>query len=190
MVAFNKSCKLIKVLLTVVILSKVIFHAVLLGWGSLSDGGYVLSQEFSLLSVLVNYSVTGTWQSLALDLQQEQFNFLAILGSAQLLPNVLICIFIFKLFSLFEQGKVFSVAHAKYLKYIGTTLFFWIVLNAIYPVLVTLSIRLLGLSDSLPLHLNISSTEFSYLLYGLIIYAMAAVMEQAILLKEEEELVI
>jgi len=190
MVAFNKTCKLIKILLTVVIMSKVFSHAVLLGWGTLNDGGYALSQEFGVLSVLVNYSVTGTWQSLAQDLQQEQFNALAILGSAQLLPNILIYVFIFKLFSLFEQGKVFSVAHAKYLKYIGTTLFFWIVLNAIYPVLVTLSIRLLGLSDSLPLHLNISSTEFSYLLYGLIIYAMAAVMEQAILLKEEQELVI
>ncbi|MGB1296765.1 MAG: DUF2975 domain-containing protein [Psychrobium sp.] len=168
----------------------VISHILLLGWGAVVDGRYVLSQEFGVLSVLVNYSVTGSWQSIALDLQEEQFNVLMILGTAQLLPSVLIYLFVFKLFSLFERGKVFSVAHARYLKYIGTTLFFWIALNIVYPIVVTLSIRLFGLSESLPLHINVSSTEFSYLLYGLIIYAMAAVIGKAITMKEEQELVI
>ncbi len=190
MIKFKKTCNLIKLLLVIVIMSKVVSHLVLLGWGTVNNGHYVLSQEFGVLSVLVNYSVTGTWLSLAKELQAEQFNFLAILGSAQLLPNMLIYLFVFKLFSLFEQGKVFSLAHAKYLKYIGATLFGWIALNLLYPVFVTMSIRLIGLSDSLSLHLNISSTEFSYLLYGLIILAMAAVMKQAIMLKEEQELVI
>ena len=73
---------------------------------------------------------------------------------------------------------------------LGKTLLFWVVLNICYPVIVTLFIRFTGLSDSLPIILNFGSTELKYLMIGGIIYVIAWIMHEGVLIKEQQELVI
>ncbi len=107
-----------------------------------------------------------------------------------LLPYLLIYFFLFKLFKYYQQGQIFTVANIACLKNIGKTLLAWIGLNIFYPVLVTLIIRFSGLSDSLAIYMNIGSTEFFYLVSGLVIYVMAWIMTMAIELKQEQELVV
>ena len=63
-------------------------------------------------------------------------------------------------------------------------------MNIFYPVLVVLVLRFLGASDSLPIIINIGSTELGYFLSGAIIYVMAWIMKEALTLQQEQELVI
>lgn len=56
--------------------------------------------------------------------------------------------------------------------------------------LVVLVLRFLGASDSLPIIINIGSTELGYFLSGAIIYVMAWIMKEALTLQQEQELVI
>jgi len=50
--------------------------------------------------------------------------------------------------------------------------------------------RIAGLSDTLPIILNFGSTELTYLLLGSVVYVIAWVMQEGLLIQEQQELVI
>jgi hypothetical protein len=90
------------------------------------------------ISSAVNIDFSGSWEDLAQALTDEGFNALLILGSADLLPSLILYLSLFKLFGLYQQGLVFTTANIQCIKNIGTVLLAWIALKLLYPVIVTL----------------------------------------------------
>jgi len=134
--------------------------------------------------------ITGSWQEFAEALENENFNSIAILASVDILFYGLIYFFIFRLFGLFQQEEIFTQRNINCIKCIGGSLLIWVIVSLVYPVLITLILRFSGASDSLALYLSIGSTEFVHLLSGLIIYAFAWVMNEALTTKQEQDLTI
>lgn len=166
-------------------------HLLLLFFGKLTTAGVnQFSINFHLFSSHISHEFTHGWFDIAHALIAENFNALAILGTAELIPYLFIYYFLIKLFRHYQQGEIFTVANIACLKNIGKTLLFWIFLNILYPVLVSVVIRFTGLSDKLAIYMNIGSTEIAYLVSGLVIYVMAWIMTIAIELKQDQELVI
>jgi len=180
----------IQILLVLLGFSQIVTHGVLLFNNQFDQGQHQINSSSENLSVLANYETTNSWKSMAQALNVEEFNSLLILGTIQLLPYLFIYFFAFKLFGLYRQGEIFTLATSQCLKNVGKTLLFWIAINLMYPLLVTLVIRFGGWSETLAIHMSVSSTELLYLLLGLIIYVMAWVMAQGIEMKEDQELVI
>lgn len=131
-----------------------------------------------------------TWQGISQALQQEGFNTTFILGTVELLPYLLIYHFLLRLFSCYHRGEIFTTNSIYCLKMLGKTLLFWLLINLLYPLLVTLFIRFTGLSDSLPFSINFGSAELNYLLIGGVIYVIAWIMQEGVLIKEQQALVI
>ncbi|GAA6171663.1 hypothetical protein NBRC116592_13330 [Colwellia sp. KU-HH00111] len=183
--------KYICALLLALAILQVTSHALLLCFGELTTEGLSqLSIDFYLFSSHISHQFPHGWLDISQALMSENFNALAILGTAELIPYLLIYYFLFKLFSYYQRGQIFTVANIACLRNIGKTLLLWILLNAFYPVLVSLIIRFTGLSNKLAIYLNIGSSEIVYLISGLVIYVMAWVMTLAIELKQEQELVV
>ncbi len=158
--------------------------------GENTDFGQQALVDFGLFYSVFNIEFNHSWQEMGQHLKQENFNTTLILGTAELLPYMLIYFFLLRLFSYYQNGEIFTSNTIHCLKMLGKTLLLWLVINLIYPVIVTLFIRLTGLSDSLPIILNFGSTELNYLLIGSIIYVIAWVMQEGLLIKEQQELVI
>jgi hypothetical protein len=186
----EKVSKLVRVLVALFIIMQSVAYALLFILGQNKDGKYELAEHFSFFSSVVNIEFTGSWEELANALASEGFNVLLILGSAELIPSLLIYLSLFKLFGLYQQGRIFTSANIQCIKNIGTVLLAWIALKLLYPVLVTLVLRFSGASDTLALYMSLGSGELKLLLIGLVIYVIAWVMNEATSLHQEQELVI
>jgi len=166
-------------------------HVLLLCFSELTTTGVSqLSVDLYLFSSHISHQFPHGWLDISQALIDENFNALAILGTVELIPYLLIYAFLFKLFNYYQHGEIFTIANILCFKNIGKTLLFWILLNTFYPVLVSLFIRFTGLSDTLAIYLNFGSNEIFHLVSGLVIYVMAWVMAMAIELKQEQELVV
>ncbi|MBL4942457.1 MAG: DUF2975 domain-containing protein [Colwellia sp.] len=187
----SKASKYICALLIAMATFQLTTHLLLLFFGEQTAIGLnKLTINFSFFSSYIAHQTSHNWLNISQALEAENFNSLAILGSMELLPYLLIYFFLFKLFKFYQQGQIFTVANIACFKNIGKTLLAWIGFSIFYPVLVTLFIRLSGLSDSLAIYISFGSREFFYLVSGLIIYVMAWIMTMAIELKQEQEFVI
>jgi len=153
-----------------------------------------LSHQIELKQEQTSYTatveMTGTGEELAENLNNEGFNGLAILGSADMVIYSIIYFFIYRLFSLYQQGKIFTPANINCIEKIGRCLLAWVLVSLLYPVLVVLIIRFSALSDSLPIMVSVTSDDLIHLLSGLVIYVIAWVMAEAMKLQQEQTLVI
>ena len=182
--------KIVRVLVALFILMQIVSYSLLLMFGNNVDGTFELSENFYFFSSAVNIDFSGSWENLAQALTAEGFNTLLILGSADLLPSLLIYLYLFKLFGLYQQGLVFTTANIQCIKNIATVLLAWIALKLLYPLVVTLVLRFSGASDTLALYMSLGSDELRLLLIGLVIYVIAWIMNEATSLHQEQELVI
>lgn len=139
---------------------------------------------------IMRIDFNGSWQDIALALEKEGFNSVAILGSVESIPYLLVYFWLFKLFGFYRQGNIFTHQTVSCLRNIGTTLLAWIGVCILYPVLVTLVIRFGGFSETLPIIINFGSTELKFFATGLIVYVIAWVMQEALSMQSEQELVI
>jgi hypothetical protein len=158
--------------------------------GENTELGQQATVNFGLFYSTFNIEFGHSWQDIAQSLKEESFNTTLILGTAELLPYLLIYFFLLRLFSCYQAGEIFTNNTIYCLRMVGKTLLFWVLLNLFYPLLVTFFIRFTGLSDSLPIILNFGSTELNYMLIGSIIYVIAWIMQEGLLIKEQQELVI
>jgi len=182
--------KYIRSLLILITVLHLFVYASILLFTDTSNTASQLSASYNVFSSFIEVSFKDSWQGFAQALSQEGFNTIIILGIAESLPYLFIYFFIFKLFGLYQQGIIFTYKNSFYIKCIGTSLLGWIGLSLFYPIIVTLVIRFTGQSKTLPMMINIGSTEIKYLIISLIIYAFAWIMKEAINLKSEQELVI
>ena len=190
MIKIYKVSRCIQILLVVIAFRQVIAHGLLVIKGEYKQGYYQLSADSGFTSIIARHQVSNSWENITQALEVEGFNSLFILGTVELIPYLLIYFFLFKLFSHYYRGEIFTDMANQCLKNIGKTLIFWIGINIIYPVLVTLFIRFGGWSDSLAVYIGVGSTELYYLLLGLVIYVVAWVMTQGLKLQKEQELTI
>jgi len=190
MTKIYKVSRWIQALLVVIAFSQVIAHVLLLADGEYNQGHYQLGADYGATSIIVNHQFSNAWENIANELAAEGFNPLLILGTVELIPSLMVYLFLFRLFSFYYRGEIFTHTASQCLKNIGKTLISWIGISLIYPVLVTVFIRFGGLSDTLSLHLGVGTTEIYYLLVGLIIYVIAWVMAQGLKLQQEQELTI
>jgi hypothetical protein len=186
----NKVSKIVRALIALFVVMQVFSFAFLLLFGVNNEGTFELTDNFLFISSAASIDFSGSWGNLALALTNEGFNALLILGSADLLPSILIYWSLFKLFGLYQQGLVFTAANIQCIKNIGTVLLAWIALKLLYPIVVTLVLRFSGASDTLSLYISLGSDELRFLLIGLVIYVIAWIMSEAISLHQEQELVI
>ncbi|MFT6900395.1 MAG: hypothetical protein ACJAXS_000557 [Colwellia sp.] len=186
----NKVSKIVRALIALFVVMQVFSFAFLLLFGVNNEGTFELTDNFLFISSAASIDFSGSWENLALALTNEGFNALLILGSADLLPSILIYWSLFKLFGLYQQGLVFTAANIQCIKNIGTVLLAWIALKLLYPIVVTLVLRFSGASDTLSLYISLGSDELRFLLIGLVIYVIAWIMSEAISLHQEQELVI
>jgi len=186
----QKVSQIVRVLVVLFITMQISVFVLLLMLGDKHEGSYQLSENFNFISSAANIDFTGSWSNLAEALSDEGFNALLILGSADLIPSLLIYLSLFKLFGLYKRGLVFTVENIQCIKNIGTVLLGWIALKLLYPLLVTGVLRLSGASDTLSIYMSLGSDELRYLLIGLVIYVIAWVMSEATSLHQEQELVI
>jgi len=153
-----------------------------------------LTHQFEVEHGETNYTakveMTGTGADLAIALNNDGLNGLAILGTADILMYGLIYFFIFQLFSYYQQGQIFTLANINCIKNIGRCLLLWVLVSFIYPIIVVLVIRFTALSDTLPFMLSITSDDLIHLLSGLVIYVISWIMTEAMNLQHEQELVI
>lgn len=182
--------KIVRALVALFLLMQIASYTLLVMFGNNVDGTFKLSEQFYFFSSAVNIDFSGSWENLAHALTDEGFNTLVILGTADLLPSLLIYLSLFKLFGLYQQSLVFTTANIQCIKNIGTVLLSWIALKLLYPVVVTLVLRLSGASDSLAIYMSLGSDELRLLLIGLVIYVIAWIMNEATSLHQEQELVI
>jgi hypothetical protein len=182
--------KIVRALVALFLLMQIASYTLLVMFGNNVDGTFTLSEKFYFFSSAVNIDFSGSWENLAHALTDEGFNTLVILGTADLLPSLLIYLSLFKLFGLYQQSLVFTTANIQCIKNIGTVLLSWIALKLLYPVVVTLVLRLSGASDSLAIYMSLGSDELRLLLIGLVIYVIAWIMNEATSLHQEQELVI
>jgi hypothetical protein len=186
----SKVSKIVRALIALFVVMQVFSFAFLLLFGVNNEGTFELTDNFLFISSAASIDFSGSWGNLALALTNEGFNALLILGSADLLPSILIYWSLFKLFGLYQQGLVFTAANIQCIKNIGTVLLAWIALKLLYPIVVTLVLRFSGASDTLSLYISLGSDELRFLLIGLVIYVIAWIMSEAISLHQEQELVI
>jgi hypothetical protein len=183
--------KIVRVLVALFILMQIVSYSLLVMFGNNVDGTkFELAENFYFFSSAVNIDFSGSWEDLAQALTDEGFSALYILGSADLLPRLLLYFSLFKLFGLYQQGLVFTTANIQCIKNIGTVLLAWIALKLLYPLVVTLVLRFSGASDTLALYMSLGSDELRLLLIGLVIYVIAWIMNEATSLHQEQELVI
>jgi len=180
----------VRALVALFIIMQVGVYALLVISAENQDGTYQLSEQFTYFSSAVNVDFSGSWGNMAQALTDEGFNALLILGSAELVPSLLIYLLLFKLFGLYQRGLVFTVENIQCIKNVGTVLLGWLVLKLFYPLLVSLTLRFTGASDTLSIYMSVGSDELRYLLIGLVIYVIAWVMSEATSLHQEQELVI
>jgi len=186
----RKISKIVRALVVLFIVMQVGVYALLLVFTESQGATYQLSEHFGYFSSAIDVEFSGSWGNMAQALTDEGFNALLILGSADLLPNILIYLSLFKLFGLYQKGLVFTAVNIQCIKNIGSVLLGWLALKLFYPLFVSLTLRLTGASETISIYMSVGSDELKYLLIGLVIYVIAWIMSEATSLHQEQELVI
>lgn len=182
--------RLVQLLLVAIAMLQLTAYFLVVFFGEIQGAGRQFNIQLGFISSYLRIDFNHSWKSIAAALEAEKFNSTAILGLAELVPYIFIYYFIFRLFGLYKAGIIFTDTNIRCLKYVSFTLLNWVFLNLLYPLLVTLVIRLSGASQALKFHLNFGIQELTYLLLGLVIYVIAWTMNEAMVLKHQQELVI
>ncbi|ACJ30676.1 Membrane protein, putative [Shewanella piezotolerans WP3] len=161
-----------------------------LGVGVWHQDHHVVLGAEGAMKAWLGLEVTGNWEPLAEQLAQSGFNEVLLLGVMQLVPLLLINWILLRLFSLYQQGKVFELANINCFRYLGWTMVGQFVLNIIYPPLLTLSMNELYADLVLTRSITFGENDIAMLLVGFIIIVIAEVMRQGLILQSEQELTI
>ncbi|AZG71316.1 DUF2975 domain-containing protein [Shewanella livingstonensis] len=183
--------KWIKGLLALLAISQLGSYIAVMTMGDYQDGIYFISIDWwGAFQSYLSIDFAPSWQSLGEHLYADGFHPGLILSSVELIPYLFIYFFLFQLFSLYQNGQVFTSANFHCLTRIATVFFVWILLSLFYPLLVAFFLRSTGMSDTVPGFLTIGSQEVEYALMGLIFYCIGWVMKHAAELQTEAELTI
>ena len=106
------------------------------------------------------------------------------------LPEIILLIILWKLFGLYQQGVIFTKQNINYFRQIGKLFLIWEVVVVLYPMSLSLILNFFDATLKLPIFLSFGQNEFSRLIIGISVYVIAWVMNEAINLKQEQDLVI
>ena len=109
---------------------------------------------------------------------------------AETLVTTLICWTLFAVFSQFQAGQLFTIQVVWQLKRLGLLLMLKPVIEVFYTNLLLLTIRLLGMVESVSLTFGFGSDDLKVFTVGLMVFAISWVMAEGLKLREEQELTI
>lgn len=155
-----------------------------------SESQYATTQGESQFNLTTKFDVPEVWQALAQELSQLDLNPHLLLNVPELIFFMFIYLSLFRLFSAYQNGDVFSPATIQSLKNIGSCLLIWPVFTLIYPILLVVLLKVMGISEQLTVFASVSSNELIKLLAGTAIYVIAWIMFEAQTLENEQELTI
>lgn len=187
----SKVSKIVRVWLVLAIFFHVTVFAALLFFAEQNASNFQISFDGGFNTTGPFATSTGDESDLGKALIKQDFNVFALLGWVDVLIYCLLYFFLYRLFSLYQQGQIFTQSNIHQFKCLGYTMFAWVLIDLIYPNLLVLVLRLSGLAtEPLPLELGISSNDLKQLMIGLMIYVIGWVMAQAKTLQQEQELTI
>jgi hypothetical protein len=98
--------------------------------------------------------------------------------------------FIFRLFSEYREAKIFSVDAILQLRNLGVTFIIWPVFAALYPPLLIISLKALGILEHGEINLGLGADDLSIVIMGLMLTVVGWIMGEAQKIKEEQELTV
>ena len=97
---------------------------------------------------------------------------------------------LFRLFSQYQQGDVFSTQSTGLIRQIGLCLLLWPLVSFLYPPMIIIFLKLLGVVEHGEIGLLFGSSEFRMLALGVVVTLVGWIMQEAQKLKEEQELTV
>ena len=119
----SKVSKFIKALLLFIGGLQLSVYLILFLFGSTTGSVSEVSLNYLGISSSFNVVFSGSWHDIAQALVEEGFNAIVILGSVESIPYLLIYYFLYQLFSLYQQGLIFTEKNINYIKKVGLVLF-------------------------------------------------------------------
>jgi hypothetical protein len=93
-----------------------------------------------------------------------------------------------KLFTLYEQGSIFSVRHVKYFRRLGYILLLWTGVGILYRALIGIVLSWAASPGQVTLTLGLSSTNLTAFVIGGIVLVIAWIMDKGRKLADEQAL--
>ncbi|ABE56872.1 hypothetical protein Sden_3597 [Shewanella denitrificans OS217] len=180
----------VKYLLVFITLLQMSSFAMVMSLGELENGAYLYTLNWGGFYSHFSIDFEHTWQSIAQVLEAEGLHAGWILGSVELMPCLVIYFFLYRLFSLYQTRQIFTQANFNYLSYIALTCLAWLFISLLYPLLITLLLRVFERAEATSFYFSFGSQELYYLLTSLVIYCIAWIMKQAAELHDDAELTV
>ncbi|GGQ05006.1 hypothetical protein GCM10009411_02780 [Shewanella litoralis] len=183
--------KWIKLLIVFLALLQASSYCGTMVFGEFQAGEYVLTIDWwGWFSSYLAVDFGSPWQAIVQSLYDAGFHPGFILGSVEILPYLFIYYFLYQLFTLYQQGQVFTPGNFRCLSNIALVFLAWILLSLFYPMIIAFSLHFSGTSSAVPVYFSLGSQELKYALFGMIFYCVAWVMQHATELQQEAELTI
>lgn len=104
--------------------------------------------------------------------------------------DMLTLFFLYKLFGIYAEGRVFTSSSVGYIRRIGITLLIGQALHPVHEALLTLALTFTNPPGQRMIHIGFSSANFSEILIAVMIIVVAWIMDEGRRLSEEQALVI
>jgi len=130
------------------------------------------------------------------DSEEEQsiyragYNSILLGSAAEITLQSLICLFLYRLFSDYQKGQIFSPSTSNHLRRVGLILVMEPLVTMIYINIVLVTLRLSGALEVVELNFGLRSTDLFTITAGLMIYVISWIMMEAAIINEEQELTI
>lgn len=126
----------------------------------------------------------------ARQLMQREFNAHLWLSTPKTILHLVLYFLLFRLFTQFYRGSIFSTSVSRQIRQLGLWVVFWPVLLIVYPPLLIGTLRVAGVIDHGELEIALGTDQMSTLVAGVMISVIGWIMEEASWLKQEQELTI
>lgn len=97
---------------------------------------------------------------------------------------------LFKLFTQFYHGDIFSLSVSQKIRQLGIWMLVWPITLIIYPPLLVIALKITGILEHGELEIALGSDHLSMIIVGAMISVIGWIMEEASRLKQEQELTI
>ncbi len=185
----DKIIKISKLAKLLVLAAGTIQASIFLYFAFVNASPTLTKQSFGDNSVNLS-AIHEKWLSYAQLLENAGINSFWILGSFDFVVQIVIFIFLFKLFKLYEKGIIFSTQNCRYLQFIGTTMLAYGLAMIFLPSLTSAFINTFFSYPKIEINYYLGSNEISQLIWSSVILVISWIMKEACLMKEEQGLVI
>jgi len=140
-------------------------------------------------SFLMDYTL-GHYESEIEQLSQAGFNGLLWLSLPEVIFYGLIYWSLFQLFRCYQRGEIFARSSITQIRRTGSLFIAWPIVGLVYPPLLILSFKLLGLLQHGAINIGFGSDDLRLIVLGIMLTIAGLIMHEAKSLQEEQELTV